>query len=82
MKKKLFLEGILTRNIISMMKGLKISFDHKIIVSITKFKIIQVTAHQNKFVGIYADFGINVVLPEYLGLGKSVTKGFGVIHHI
>jgi len=81
-EKKQFLEKILIGNILSLLKGLKFFVDHKIIVSITKFNSVQVTAHQNKFAGIYAEFECNTVLPEYLGLGKSVTKGFGVVQKI
>lgn len=78
-EKKLFLEKILVGNILSMLKGLGIFIDHKIIVSITKFASIPVTVHKNKFAGIHAEFETNVLLPDYLGLGKSVTKGFGTI---
>ena len=81
-EKKPFLEKILVGNILSLLKGLNIFVDHRIIVSITKFNSIRVTAHQNKFAGIYADFECNTLLPEYLGLGKSVTKGLGVIKNV
>ena len=78
-EKKSFLEKILVGNILSMLKGFEIFINYKIIVSITKFRSIPVTAHKNKFAGMYAEFECNTTLPEYLGLGKSVTKGFGVI---
>jgi len=78
-EKKQFLEKILVGNILSMLKGFEIFISYKIIVSITKFRSISVTVHKNKFTGIYADFETNILLPNYLGLGKSVTKGFGVI---
>jgi hypothetical protein len=81
-EKKSFLEKILVGNILSLLKGLKIFVDYKITISITKSNSIQVTAHQNKFAGIYAEFECNVTLPDYLGLGKSVTKGFGVVQKI
>ena len=78
-EKKLFLEKILVGNILSMLKGFEIFIDYKITTSIIKFRNIPVTVHQNKFAGIYAEFECSVLLPEYLGLGKSITKGFGVI---
>ena len=81
-EKKLFLEKILVGNILSLLKGLRIFVDYKITVNITKFKSIRITVHQNKFAGIHAEFECNTLLPEYLGLGKSVTKGFGVIRMI
>ena len=81
-EKKSFLEKILIGNILSLLKGLGIFVDYKITVNITKFKSIRITAHQNKFAGIYAEFECNTLLPEYLGLGKSVTKGFGIVMEI
>jgi len=80
--KKPFLEKILIGNILSLLKGLEKFVDYKITISITKFNSIQTTAHQNKFAGIYAEFECNITLPEYLGLGKSVSKGFGVVQKI
>ncbi len=77
--KKSFLEKILVGNILSMLKGFEIFINYKIIVSITKFRSIPVIAHKNKFAGMYAEFETNILLPDHLGLGKSVTKGFGVI---
>lgn len=81
-EKKPFLEKILVGNILSLLKGLEIFVDYAIIISILKFDSIRVTAHKNKFAGIYAEFECNVTLPEYLGLGKSVTKGFGIVQKI
>ena len=78
-EKKPFLEKILVGNILSLLKGMGIFVKHNISVSIVKFNTLQVTTHQNKFAGIFAEFDCNTELPEFLGLGKSVTKGFGVV---
>ncbi len=81
-EKKSLLERILVGNILSMLKGLGIFVDYKITSEISQFKSTQITAHDNRFAGIYAEFETNVILPEFLGLGKSVTKGFGAIKEI
>lgn len=81
-EKKPFLEKILIGNILSLLKGLEIFVDYIIYVSISKFNSVRIIAHQNKFAGLYAEFECNVTLPEHLGLGKSVTKGFGVVQKI
>ena len=81
-ERKPFLEKILVGNILSLLKGLGIFVEHNISVSIVKFSTRQVTTHQNKFAGIFAEFDCNTELPEFLGLGKSVTKGLGVITRI
>ena len=81
-EKKPFLEKILVGNILSLLKGMGIFVEHTISVSIVKFSTRQVTTHQNKFAGIFAEFDCNTELPEFLGLGKSVTKGLGVITRV
>jgi len=80
--KKPFLENILVGNILSMLKGLEIFVDYEIATIITKFKSVQVSTHNNRFVGIYAEFVSNTLLPDCLGLGKSVTKGMGTVKSI
>lgn len=81
-EKRPFLEKILVGNILAMFKGLGIFVDYRIAVNITKFKSVPVTAHNNNFAGIYAEFDSNTLLPNHLGLGKSVTKGMGVLKNI
>ncbi|MFM8659222.1 MAG: CRISPR-associated endonuclease Cas6 [Candidatus Nitrosotenuis sp.] len=77
--KRKLLEKILVGNILSMFKGLGIFVPQKIEVNILRHYSKPITVHDNKFVGFGLDFACNVVLPEYVGLGKSVSKGFGVI---
>lgn len=76
---KQFLEKILVGNILSMLKGIEIFTDQKITVKINSYKSITTTAHQNKFVGFFCDWDSSMTLPEYCGLGKSISKGFGVV---
>jgi hypothetical protein len=78
-EQKIFLEKILVGNILSMLKGLKIFIDFKIVVKIKNFKTVTTTAHHNKFAGFFCQWESNLILPDYLGLGKSVSKGFGVV---
>ncbi|CAE6493542.1 CRISPR-associated endonuclease Cas6 [Candidatus Nitrosotenuis uzonensis] len=77
--KKKLLEKILIGNILSMFKGLSIFVPQKIEVNILQHYSKPITVHDNKFVGFKLEFTCNVVLPEFIGLGKSVSKGFGVI---
>lgn len=74
-----FLEKILVGNILSMLKGMGIFIDKKIAVSIKRYKSITITAHQNKFAGFFCEWDSSMTLPEYCGLGKSISKGFGVV---
>lgn len=81
-ERKKFLEKILVGNILSMYKGVGIFIENKIEVNILKQFSRKITAHQNQFVGFRLDFACNTNLPEYIGLGKSVSKGYGVIQEV
>lgn len=81
-QRKELLVRILIANILSMLKGLGIIYKEKILVNIEKHRTKTTTAHENKFAGITCKWGANISLPNYIGLGKSVSKGFGVIHAI
>ncbi len=78
-EQKQFLEKILVGNILSMLKGMGIFIDKKIAVNIKSYKSITTTAHQNKFAGFFCEWDSSMNLPEYCGLGKSISKGFGVV---
>lgn len=78
-EQKQFLQKILVGNILSMLKGMGIFIDKKITVNIKRYKSITTTAHQNKFAGFLCDWDSSITIPEYCGLGKSISKGFGVV---
>lgn len=77
-----FLEKIMVANVLSALKGLGLRVEFQISAQINKFKPVQTEAHKNKFVGFYCEFALNVALPKFLGIGKSVSKGFGVIERM
>lgn len=79
-EKKEILEPILTANIISMAKGIEWNIDKKILVKIQEMererqvnlKGVRVSAFDVRFLS-------NVFLPNHIGLGKSVTFGYGSV---
>lgn len=81
-KRREFLEKILIANVLSALKGLGLRVEFQLSVQINKFKPVQTEAHKNKFVGFYCEFALNIALPKFLGIGKSVSKGFGVIERV
>lgn len=78
-QRKELLQRILVANILSMLKGLDIVYKEKIVTNIEKYKTKTTIAHKNKFAGIWCKWNANISLPNYIGIGKSVSKGFGVI---
>lgn len=77
-----FLEKMFTGNILSALKGLGIRIDFRIETRIKKAVPIQTEVHGNKFEGFAAQVLTNVALPNYIGIGKSVSKGLGVLNKI
>ena len=79
--KKIFLDKILIGNILSMCKGLDICVNDKIIVN-TNVREISSNFKNNKMISFYGDFYTNFNIPNYFGIGRSVSRGFGMIKYI
>lgn len=75
-----FLENILKANIISFAKGVKWDIDKQI-----NLRIDEITSEKRmpykktKLNGFNLEFRTNVFLPDYMGLGKGVSLGFGTV---
>lgn len=77
-----FLEKILTGNILSMAKGLNIWLKNQVTCKIMKIsEPFLVTVKSVKMVCFNAEFETNVSLPDYIGLGKHVSIGYGIVTH-
>jgi len=74
------LENILKGNILSFAKGIGWSIDKEIQLRIDHVeKVRTVTYKEQKMLGFDISFRTNVFLPDYLGLGKGVSHGFGTV---
>lgn len=79
-EKVLFLEKTLTANILAFAKGISWTIEKKIELNILKVsepKFIKVK--DTKLSAFNVVFNTNVFLPNFIGLGKSVSKGFGTV---
>lgn len=80
-ERKRLLENILAGNVLSMLKGLGIRLEDRLIVNITQLS--QAYIIYNKDVAMMAfnvDFCSNLSIPNNLGIGKNASIGCGVIH--
>jgi len=78
-----FLENTLKANIISMAKGIDWTVDKNIELKIMNLIDSRpVTLKGKKLLGINLTFNTNVFLPNYIGLGKSVSVGYGTVKQI
>lgn len=74
-----FLEGILAANVLSMLKGVKMRAPFRVMARLGQHRPTSVICNANRFMGFWGSFALNVTLPDHVGLGKSVAKGFGAI---
>ncbi|MDQ2085336.1 CRISPR-associated endonuclease Cas6 [Herbivorax sp. ANBcel31] len=72
------LKKILIGNILSMSKSLECWVDKPIEVFI-KIRPVEVNYKNKKMIGFKGRFMTNFMIPEYLGIGKSVSRGFGTV---
>ena len=80
-EKKLFLNNILVGNLLSMCKGLGIIVNSR----------LNVHSHLNEeriefkgipFTGFTGEFTVNFMIPDFFGIGKNASHGYGTIKEI
>ena len=82
-QKEVFLSKILTGNILSMSKDLGVWLDQdKRIVVNTSVQPIQVKLKGEEMTAFKGMFITNYLISDYLGIGKSVSRGFGVVKRL
>lgn len=72
------LKRILIGNIMSMAKGFKYTVSDRINCWIN-LKEKEVMLKGIRHIGFLGEFKVNFNIPDYLGLGKSVSRGFGTV---
>lgn len=73
------LKAILTGNILSFFKSMNYRAEANVMVNLKIIAERETQFKNNAMLAFEASFVTNVVLPEYIGLGKSVARGFGTI---
>jgi len=78
-----FLEGTLKANILSFAKGIEWTIDKQIELKILEIeRTNKVRIKEKAIIGFDLKFKTNIFLPNYIGLGKSVSLGYGVVKAI
>ncbi|MEM7828676.1 MAG: CRISPR-associated endonuclease Cas6 [Candidatus Aenigmatarchaeota archaeon] len=73
------LEKILTGNLIAVSKGLGYTVAQRLKVKINRIREVQTALKGTPMLGFYGTFSVNFRIPEYFGIGKSVSRGFGTV---
>ncbi|MEM4389871.1 MAG: CRISPR-associated endonuclease Cas6 [Candidatus Micrarchaeia archaeon] len=82
LEKKQLLERILVGNILSFLKCIGVFASTRLTATLAHAREVKVSAHHNDFLAFRGAFTLNLSLPNYLGIGKSASKGFGTIRRI
>ncbi|MDI6782187.1 MAG: CRISPR-associated endonuclease Cas6 [bacterium] len=72
------LDRTLIGNILSMSKGLEYVVTEQIRAEVD-VKPVSTTLKGVSMIGFMGTFSINFYIPDYLGIGKSVSRGFGTV---
>lgn len=81
-KRKELLEKILVGNIISMSKALNYTVPDPIKAEIIRIKEVKTSLKGIPMLGFLGKFSVNFEIPDYWGIGKSVSRGFGTIKRL
>jgi len=81
-KKKELLEKILIGNIISMSKSLGYTVPAPIEANIHHLKEVKTSLKGTPMLGFLGNFSVNFEIPDYWGIGKSVSRGFGTVERV
>jgi hypothetical protein len=72
------LKSILVGNILSLSKSLGYSVKSRILINL-RLHGTRSTLKRNTMLAFYGRFLVNFEIPDYLGIGKSVSRGFGTV---
>ena len=78
-QKKSLLEKILVGNILSMSKSLGYTVPAPIEANIIDLKEVPTKLKGTSMLGFLCTFSVNFEIPDYWGIGKSVSRGFGTV---
>ena len=80
-QKRKFLCELLTRNLIFLTSEFKIDVDEKILTDIELEDKSLSGFNENRDVSFEGSFLTNFLLPDFIGLGNGITRGYGSIKH-
>ncbi len=78
-----FLEHILIGNILSFAKGIGVTLTSDIVCRISSIGSTKILMYKGvKMMAFDLEFRSNVTLPDFVGIGKGVSLGFGTVNRV
>jgi hypothetical protein len=81
-KRMEILKRILVGNLISISKSLGYTVPAPITARLGRIKEVKTSLKGTPMLGFLGDFSVNFDIPDYWGIGKSVSRGFGTVKRI
>ena len=78
LERRAMLERILAANLLALSKNFELDVQEKIMVKLLGFDEVRLKAGQTPMLGFHAEFVTNFRIPAFVGVGKMVSKGFGL----
>jgi hypothetical protein len=78
-QRKELLRKILIGNLLSISKSLGYTVPEPIHVEIHNLKEVKTSLKRTPMLGFVGSFSVNFEIPDYWGIGKSVSRGFGTV---
>ena len=79
-EKPSFLNRLLGQNIVFMAKEVGIDLNDKVFTKVKVSSLFPKPVDENKWGAFMGEFKTNFVLPNYIGVGNGITRGFGTIY--
>ncbi len=75
-----FLNRLLGQNIIFLAREMEVELKEKVYTKLRLDSLFPKPAYENNWASFSGEFQTNFVLPNYIGLGNGITRGYGAIH--
>ncbi len=75
-----FLNRLLGQNIVFLAREMDIELNDKVYTKLKLNSLFPKPVYENSWGSFSGEFQTNFVLPNYIGLGNGITRGYGAIH--
>ena len=79
-EKPSFLNRLLGQNIIFIAKEVGVNLNNKVFTKVKVSSLFPKPVDDNKWGAFMGEFQTNFVLPNYIGVGNGITRGYGTIY--
>ena len=75
-----FLNRLLGQNIVFLAREMGVELNEKVYTKLNLDSLLPKQVYENNWGSFSGEFQTNFILPNYIGVGNGITRGFGAIH--